>query len=373
MIQTFIKSSAFSLITLLLMSGCVGIPGSHINQQITGLDLFSGDQVKQVDIDADLIQSFRQSTSIKRSLHATPTSIVDNYVYRVGKGDVLSIGVWDHPELTIPAAVQRTAAFDGFRVQSDGTITFAYASKIPAAGKTIVELHGLLVDRLSAVIEDPQVDIKVVGFNSQKVYITGEVNAPGVLPVTEVPLTLIDAINQAGGLTEQAAWEAIQFTRGEQTETISLKSFYHEGDLSANRLLEHGDVIYVNRTDKHRVYVMGEVRDAGLVEINRYGLNLADALGAVGGIKEDSANANGIFVLRNSSSSEGSLQTTVYQLHAKDATALILASEFALQPNDVVYVTTASVARWNRIITKLLPITRSLDDLSQAESRGNIF
>ena len=64
--------------------------------------------------------------------------------------------------------MQRTAQFDGFRVQSDGTITFAYAPNIPAAGKTVVELHADLVQRLSRIIEEPQVDIKVVGFNSQK-------------------------------------------------------------------------------------------------------------------------------------------------------------------------------------------------------------
>ena len=124
---------------------------------------------------------------------------------------------------------------------------------------------------------------------------------------------------------------------------------------------------------KHRVYVLGEVRNPGTIEINRYGLNLAEALGEVGGLKEDSANANGIFVLRKKIKDDGAFGTLVYQLHAKDARSLVLASHFDLEKDDVLYVTTASVARWNRIITKLLPITRSLDDISQAEARGNIF
>ena len=164
----------------------------------------------------------------------------------------------------------RTAAFDGFRVQSDGTITFAYAPKIPAAGKTIVELHGLLVDRLSAVIEDPQVDIKVVGFNSQK-YVTGEVQTPGVLPVTEVPLTIL-GIESIGGLTELAAWEEVVLTRGDTSEILDLRSFYEAGQISCNRLLQDGDVIHVNRLDKHRVYVLGEVRQAGAIELIDMGL-----------------------------------------------------------------------------------------------------
>ena len=138
-------------------------------------------------------------------------------------------------------------------------------------------------------------------------------------------------------------------------------------------MLQDGDVIHVNRLDKHRVYVLGEVRNAGAIEINRYGLNLAEALGEAGGLKEDSANANGIFVLRRKIDESGEIGTIVYQLHAKDAKALVLASEFDLKSDDVLYVTTASIARWNRIITKLLPLTRSLDDVSQAEARGNVF
>ena len=368
------KSNILVLLGFLL-SGCTVIPGSHLSESSRfGLNAErknSDISVRTVRINATLIESIKSESPILADRFISNEKKA--YEYRIGRGDVLSIGVWDHPELTIPAAVQRTAAFDGFRVQSDGTITFAYAPKIPAAGKTIVELHGLLVDRLSAVIEDPQVDIKVVGFNSQKVYVTGEVQTPGVLPVTEVPLTILDALNQSGGLTELAAWEEVVLTRGDTSEILDLRSFYEAGQISCNRLLQDGDVIHVNRLDKHRVYVLGEVRQAGAIEINRYGLNLAEALGEAGGLKEDSANANGIFVLRKELTEEGSFGTVVFQLYAKDATALVLASEFELQKNDVVYVTTASIARWNRIITKLLPITRSLEDLSQAESRGNLF
>ena len=358
-----------------LLSGCTMIPGSHLSES-SWFSLYAKREssevpVRTVSINPALIESFKSGSSIVADTLISYDKTA--YEYRIGRGDVLSIGVWDHPELTIPAAVQRTAAFDGFRVQSDGTITFAYAPKIPAAGKTVVELHTILVERLSRIIEDPQVDIKVVGFNSQKVYVTGEVQVPGVLPVTEVPLTILDALNQSGGLTELSAWEEVVLTRGETSEILNLRSFYEAGQISCNRLLQDGDVIHVNRLDKHRVYVLGEVRQAGAIEINRYGLNLAEALGEAGGLKEDSANANGIFVLRKELTEEGSFGTVVYQLYAKDATALVLASEFELQKNDVVYITTASIARWNRIITKLLPITRSLDDISQAESRGNIF
>ncbi|WP_421418996.1 polysaccharide export protein [Pseudoalteromonas lipolytica] len=350
---------------LLAMTGCTIIPGSHFE----GIE--SGEKVdnleKELDkvniqiIDSSLINQQKQS----QVTHTKPTSLdgvdTSDYQYRLGIGDVLTIGVWDHPELTIPAAVQRTPEFDGFRVQADGTITYAYAPNIQAAGRTVQEVHAELVKRLSRVIEDPQVDVKVVGFRSQKAYVTGEVNKPGVLPVTEIPLTLIDALNQAGGLTESADWRTVTFTRGDKTEVIKLDDFYAKGDISQNRLLKHGDIVHVNRNDMQKVFVLGDVKRAGTVGVNRYGLNLAQALSDAGGLNENTADANGVFVLRKRNFETDGVIADVYQLHAKNVAALVLAEQFKLQPHDIVYVTSAPLARWNRVISLLLPSVSTVD------------
>ena len=350
---------------LLAMTGCTIIPGSHFE----GIE--SGEQIDNVEkelekvniqiIDSSLINQQKQ-TQVK---NFTPSSLdgvdTSNYQYKLGVGDVLTIGVWDHPELTIPAAVQRTAEFDGFRVQADGTITYAYAPNIQAAGKTVQQLHKELVKRLSRVIEDPQIDIKIVGFRSQKAYVTGEVNNPGVLPVTEVPLTLIDALNQAGGLTESADWRTVTFTRGNKTEVIKLDDFYAKGDISQNRLLMHGDIVHVSRNDMQKVFVLGDVKRAGTVGVNRYGLNLAEALSDAGGLNENTADANGVFVLRKRNLNTDGVIADVYQLHAKNVAALVLAEQFELEPHDIVYVTSAPLARWNRVISLLLPSVSTID------------
>jgi polysaccharide export outer membrane protein len=353
---------------LLAMTGCTIIPGSHFE----GIE--SGEQVDNVEkelekvniqiIDSSLINQQKQS-QVK---NFTPSSLdgidTSNYQYKLGVGDVLTIGVWDHPELTIPAAVQRTAEFDGFRVQADGTITYAYAPNIQAAGKTVQQVHKELVKRLSRVIEEPQVDVKVVGFRSQKAYVTGEVNKPGVLPVTEIPLTLIDALNQAGGLTESADWRTVTFTRGDKTEIIKLDDFYAHGDISQNRLLQDGDIVHVSRNDMQKVFVLGDVKRAGTVGVNRYGLNLAEALSDAGGLNENTADANGVFVLRKRNLNTDGVIADVYQLHAKNVAALVLAEQFELEPHDIVYVTSAPLARWNRVISLLLPSVSTVDSIN---------
>ncbi|KPV91518.1 Polysaccharide biosynthesis/export protein [Pseudoalteromonas sp. P1-30] len=362
-------SSCKSLVTSLVMlaaTGCTIVPGSHFKGISPGEETQNLEQdLEKVNIqiiDSSLVQ--KQSRSAAKPISSYAGVDTSNYQYKLGVGDVLTIGVWDHPELTIPAAVQRTAEFDGFRVQEDGTITYAYAPNIPAAGRTVSEVRDDLVSRLSRVIEDPQVDIKIVGFNSQKAYVTGEVKQPGVYPVTEVPLTLIDALNQAGGLTSAADWRSVTFTRGDKTEVIELDDFYAHGDISQNRLLQHGDIVHVNRNDAQKVYVLGDVKRAGSVTLNRYGLNLAEALSDTGGLNENTADANGVFVLRKSDIEKTGYIANVYQLHAKNIAAMVLAEQFELQPHDIVYVTSAPLARWNRVISLLLPSVATVDNLN---------
>ena len=361
--KSLITSFAF-----LAMTGCTIIPGSHYegiesNEKTQNLE----QELEKVNIqliDSALITQQNKARTAAKPISSLVGVNTRDYQYKLGVGDVVTVGVWDHPELTIPAGTQRTAEFDGFKVQEDGTVTYAYASNIPAAGHTISELRKDLVTRLARVIENPQVDVKIVSFKSQKAYVTGEVKQPGVYPVTDTPLTLIDAINQAGGLTEAADWRTVTFTRGDKTEVIKLEDFYANGDISQNRLLQHGDIVHVNRNDKQKVFVLGDVNKAGSVKLNRYGLNLAEALSDSGGLNEGTADANGIFVLRKSNVEQTGVIADVYQLHAKNIAALVLAEQFELQPHDIVYVTSAPLARWNRVISLLLPSVATVDNLN---------
>ena len=76
-----------------------------------------------------------------------------------------------------------------------------------------------------------------------------------------------------------------------------------------------------------------------------------------------SPDANGIFVLRKRDLEKDGIIADVYQLHAKNVAALVLAEQFELQPHDIVYVTSAPLARWNRVISLLLPSIATVDNL----------
>jgi len=352
----------------LLLSGCA-VPGGHISglsrHELQSDDILS-ENASIKEITPSLLSEIAHPDQIA-SLNPQLDSQVAAYDYRVGIGDVLNITVWDHPELTIPAGSFRDATSAGNWVHADGSIFYPYVGKISVAGKPTTEIRDILQRRLAKYIEDPQVDVTVAAFRSQRVYITGEVNQPGVQPITNIPLTLLDAVNQAGGIGDRADWRNVTLSHGDKEEVVNLYTLYQKGDLAQNRLLRHNDVIHVPRNDYLKVFVMGEVGEPKTQIIDRNAMTLAEALSNAGGIKEASSNASGIFVVRNEPKADKPYH--VYQLNAKDSTAMVLASQFELKPYDVVYVTAAPLNRWNRVIAQLLPTITGLNELSEGTLR----
>jgi polysaccharide export outer membrane protein len=368
-----INSQIFAFIFFLFLTSCTVIPGTHIsNLETSGLIFSKKNDIDLIPITQELISKMQsEEIRIESAINTSLQDEMNNYTYLVGVGDVLNILVWDHPELTIPQSGQRSAVEAGNFVHKDGTIFYPYVGKVSVIGREVTQIRDDITRGLSTYINNPQVDVNVAAFRSQHFFVSGAVKNPQMIPVRNIPITILDALSISGGMAPDADWSSATLTSNNNgelvTEAIDLSVLLEQGVLKQNRLLKSNDVLHIPRNDALKVFVMGDVINATTQQIGRRGMTLAEAINNVGGINEASANASGIFVLRASDSA--SKLVDIYQLDVSMGPRLILSTQFELHPKDIVYVTSAPVARWNKLLEQLTSSLNQIYQIDRIENR----
>lgn len=290
-----------------------------------------------------------------------------NGEYTVGAGDVLSIIVWDHPELTSPTGDFRDPASSGRLVSPQGTIFYPYVGELDVAGLPVGTIRRLIAARLARVVRDPQVDVRVVSFRSKKVTVSGAVNQPAVIPLTDRPLSVIEALSVVGGLSDDASRRSALLKRGDEFYLVKLKSDL-QGELWGGRvLLEDGDELYVESATEQSAYVLGAANEQQAIPLRDGVKPLAEILSEAGGLKNPSSRPSGVYVIRSSGHKDGFEHTrpTIYRINLARMDGLILAQNFEVWPRDIVYVDRTGLSEFSSVVSQVLPLVSTVFQLDR--------
>lgn len=278
--------------------------------------------------------------------------------YTIGNGDILSIVVWDHPELAGQGIAASASPVDtgpsappaGFVVDHRGHVQFPFAGELTVAGLTEQEARDLLGKRLARYLAEPNVTLRIQAYRSKRVYIDGEVKSPGLQAINDIAMTLMEALNRAGGLLPTSDQSRIALERGDKRYMIDLRGLVAQGINPGNVLLKPGDVVRVHSRDESKVFVSGEVVAPKALTMHNGRLSLNEALGESGGISPLTGDARQVYVVR-----KGEDGVRVYQLDARTNGALAMAESFELHPKDLVYVAASPLANWHRNLSMIFP------------------
>ncbi|WP_409014806.1 polysaccharide biosynthesis/export family protein [Caballeronia sp. LP006] len=378
------------LTTLLsaLIAGCAATPGNFLNtSRLQDNDPTPTATYPVRLITAQVVAEEMTAPEVAQPLPPARFADESQYVYRVAPQDILGVTLWDHPELTTPQgstlsmggnttqtvagalaqpytqALPGQADPYGQTVSADGYIFFPFIGKTRVAGKTVGEIRDELAAKLSPYIKNPQLDVRVLAYRSQKIAVTGEVKTPGPLAVSDVPLTLVDAITRSGGTTTEADLQRVRLTRGGKLYVLDANGMLDRGDVSQNVMLQSGDILNIPDRYDSRIFVMGEVKTPMPVNMVRGRASIADALTQAGGVLDTDANVRQIYVVRGVRANPS--QPDIYRLDMSQPDSLLLSTQFQLRPQDVVYVGTAGAVQFNRLINQVLPTLQTIFYLKQ--------
>lgn len=318
----------------------------------------SPDPILIEKVSIDLIKKEEEKRSLNLPLNLLNYSPES---YKVGSGDVLFIYVYGETE-RLSAALARGAAINPVFekiVRDDGTIFYPNAGILNVEGKTVEQIRLLLTSSLSNVLNNPQIDVSVSEFNSQKIVLSGSFSNAGTIPVTTVPVTLNEVISNGNPFGENGQRSlgdltSIKFTRDGYTYDIDYEYLARNSQIQNYIYLKSGDVIHLPDNSLSQVHVIGEASNPISINLTRKHMPLSAALAQAKGLNQSTARGKEVYILRPKDY-EG--KPRIFKSDMSSPTGYLVASEFNLQAQDIVFISTAGVTSWSRFINQILPFT----------------
>lgn len=211
----------------------------------------------------------------------TPAQQPASNEYKIGAKDLLEISVLGVPEINKLVV----------RVSEEGRITLPMLGEVQVGNLTKFEVEKKLTGLAGEkIVLKPQVTVHILEYLSRRVSVVGAVGKPGPFELLGRQ-TVLSVLSEAGGLTRDAGEEIIvirQLPAGESTAIrIPIDGLFLQGDPTLNLVLEPGDVINVPIDKIVLVYVFGQVRSPGALQVKKSNIpTLTQAIAQAGGFTD---------------------------------------------------------------------------------------
>ena len=295
------RTLALSFLTLAFIVACAskGItpPRSEIiaDAQRNGLSMPSLEEERQAFYAVEDQQKKRLMTLLRKRSGAGAGRDLS---YRIGPQDEIEVNVFDVPEMNVTV-----------RVNQSGFVSLPLVGAVQSGGLTESEFRESLRERLSAYVRNPQVNVFISNYGSQRVAVMGAVRSPGTYPLKKGANSILELISEAGGVSEKAgnflnfipaeltgiasagdvearARFALDVQSSDKMKNAALEIYLDQvmgtsGGIPIEIPVRGGDMIVIPESGK--VMVEGEVEKSGSYELGPQ-MTLLGALAACGGI-----------------------------------------------------------------------------------------
>jgi polysaccharide export outer membrane protein len=369
--------SSFILAACAALAGCAGLPtsGPHadaVKEAASAPPRGTQPQIRVLDVSPELVQRIdeQQRRATLAEAFGTRGASVPRFV--IGYGDSIEVSVWEAP----PAALfgvaspdsrvinssSRVAALPEQMVNSSGEVNVPFAGAVKVVGRTAQEVEEEISARLKTKAHDPQVLVRILRNASNTVTVVGEVANSVRFPLTPSGERLLDALAAAGGFKQAVGKLSIRLTRDvvvdgkPQTRVVSLPLETIITDPAQNIKLQAGDVVTA-LFQSNSFIALGATGRNEEIAFEAQGISAAQALGRSGGLRDERANAAGVFIFRfedasvfdQSGDADGKVPV-VYRFDLKDPASFFLAQEFPMRNRDVLYIANAPAAELQKFL-----------------------
>ncbi|MHB8843716.1 MAG: polysaccharide biosynthesis/export family protein [Nitrospirota bacterium] len=369
-----------TLITSIALSGCGIFPswlpssGPNYAQVDNAPDKKQVPSIRIVDVNDAVAR--KVIASRKQGLFSEIFGVSAPPVHTIGAGDVVEVSIWEAPPAALfggatlldarsgPATAHVTTLPEQM-VASDGTINIPFAGQVAAAGSSTLQIETEIEQRLKGKAHQPQVLVRVIRNNTSNVTVVGDVNASMRMPLTARGERLLDAVAAAGGTRQPVNKTTLQVARGGQVQALPLDTIIR--DPNQNIVLLPGDVI-TSLYQPLSFTVLGATGKNEEVNFEAQGISLAQALARAGGLQDNRADAQGVFIFRFESAdaleTAGSSPVTtpdgkvpvIYRVDLKNPATFFVAQSFPIQNRDVLYVSNAPAAELQKFLNIVVSV-----------------